>query len=126
MAKQALRVQFTNAPAAILKQLFGEAKHSKIILDALTHFTGYAHEQEIFHYLNTDNDGDFVVNPDGSVSVSMVNLRKQLATMIATGQIKRHGGERSASYALLSYEGAAPEADEDEEGEDEADEADAA
>jgi hypothetical protein len=120
MAKKELRVSFKNAPAAIQKQLFGEAKHAKIIIDSLTHFAGEAHEQEIFHYLNTDNDGDFVVGPDGTVSVTMVNLRKQLATMVATGQIKRFGGERSARYALIDFEGSPEPEDEDEEGEEEA------
>lgn len=119
MAKQELRVSFKTAPQAILKQLFGEAKHAAVIKDGLTHFEGQAHEQEIFHYLNTDADGEtFIVGPDGSVSVTMVNLRKQLGTMVQTGQIKRFGGERSARYALNEYEGAAPEEDEDE-GEDE-------
>ena len=124
MAKKELRVSFKSAPAAILKQLFGEAKHAAVIIDSLSHFAGEAHEQEIFHYLNTDIKGDFVLNAEGAVSVTMVNLRKQLATMVATGQIKRFGGERSARYALIDFEGSPEpedESDEDEtEGEEEA------
>lgn len=123
MAKHELRVSFANAPAQILKQIFGEAKHAKLILDAVTQYEGHAHEKEIFHYLNTDEDGDFVIvnGSDGkpSVTVTMVNLRKQLSTMVDTGQLKRLG-ERSARYALPTYEG---QVDEDEGEEEEQDEA---
>lgn len=117
MAKAALRVSFASAPAAILKQIFGEAKHEGLILDAITKFEGHAHEKEIFHYLNTDDDGDFVtqIGSDGkpTVVVSMQNMRKQLSTMVDTGKIKRLG-ERSARYALLDYEGVIEDEDEDE------------
>ena len=115
MAKVALRVDFKNAPPAIMKQLFGEAKHSAVIKDALTHFVGQAHEQEVFHYLNTDTEGNFVLVPGvngATVEVTMQNLKKQLSTMVLTGQIKRFGGERSARYALNEFEGVAPEEDE--------------
>lgn len=117
---QELRVNFKNAPGVVLKQIFGEAKHAAIILESLGKFSGQAHEKEIFHYLNTDDDGDWVItnNSKGepSVVVPMPNLRKQLSTMVDTGQIKRLG-ERSARYALPTFEGQV-----DDEGEDEAEE----
>lgn len=119
MAKIALRVDFKGAPAAVLAQLFGVAKHEALITDAVTKYEGHAHEKEIFHYLNTDEDGDFVtvMGTDGkpTVTVSMQNVRKQLSTMVETGKLKRLG-ERSARYALPEFEGNV--ADEDE-GEDE-------
>lgn len=122
MAKQALRVDFNKAPPQVLKQLFGEAKQSAAILESLAHFQGQAHEQEIFFYLNTDVNGDWVLvaDKDGKpgVEVGLQNLRKQLSTMVMTGQIKRFGGERSARYAELTHEGQPdPEDEVDENGE---------
>lgn len=118
MAKFALRVSFQGAPAAALRQIFGEAKHEKLILDAVTQFEGHAHEKEIFHYVNTDEDNDFVIitGADGkqTVAVTMQNLRKQLSTMVETGKLKRLG-ERSARYALPEFEGTIEEDDENEE-----------
>ena len=117
MARMALRVDFKSAPAPVLKQLFGEAKHSKLIVESLSHFEGQAHEQEVFHYLNTDTAGNFVLvqGTNGpTVAVSMQNLRNQLKTMVLTGQIKRFGGERSARYALNEFEGVMDEEDEGE------------
>lgn len=117
MAKAPLRVSFNNAPAAVLRQIFGEAKHERLILDGVTKFEGHAHEKEIFHYVNTDEDGDFVVvqGSDGkpTVTVTMQNLRKQLSTMVDTGKLKRLG-ERSARYALPDFEGTVEEDDENE------------
>jgi hypothetical protein len=116
-----LRVDFAHAPATILKQLFGEAKQATAIVESLTHFDGYAHEKEIFHYLNTDTQNEWVIvkDKDGkpTVHVTFQNLRQQLATMVKTGQIKKWGGERAATYALLDHEGEVPEeveGDEDE------------
>ncbi len=117
MAKQELRVKFDKAPPVILKQIFGEAKHAAVILEGVTQFEGHAHEKEIFHYLNTDADGDWVIE-NGQVVVTMQNLKKQLTTMVETGQLKRLG-ERSARYALPTYEGTVEE-DEDESEEQEA------
>lgn len=120
MGKVALRVNFTAAPAAVLRQLFGEAKYQQHIIDAITSFEGHAHEKEIFHYVNTDNDGDWVLvtATDGktqTVAISMQTLRKNLSTMVDTGSIKRLG-DRSARYALIDFEGQV-EADEDDEDE---------
>ena len=129
MAKQELRVSFKAAPAIHLRQLFGEAKHADVIIQSLTYWEGQAHEQEIYHYLNTDSEGDFVTvkGADGkfTVAVTFQNLRKQLSTMVMTGQIKRFGGERSARYALLDHEGVAPDEEEEVEAEDENGEGDA-
>lgn len=118
MAKQELRVSFKSAPPQILKQLFGEAKNADMIRDGLTAFEGQAHEQELFYYLNTDADRDFVLVEGANgptVAVTMVNLRKQLSTMVLTGMIKRFGGERSARYALIDHEGEAPEVEDEDE-----------
>ncbi len=120
MAKMELRVSFAGAPGQILKQLFGEAKNAKIILQAVEFFQGHAHEQEIFHFVNTDSDGDWVLETNSKgesvVVVSMQNLRKQLATMVLTGQLKRLG-ERSARYAAMDFEGTIDEGEDDENGE---------
>lgn len=116
MAKAALRVTFDKAPPSVLKQLFGEAKHSAHILAALQHFDGQAHAKEIFHYVNTDENGKFVQvqgsNGEMTVPVTMANLAKQLSTMVAVAQIKRLG-ERSSRFALMDYEGEAPEGEDD-------------
>jgi hypothetical protein len=112
MAKPELRISFKNAPASVLKQLFGEAKHAQLIIDAITKFEGQAHTHEIFHYLNTDDDSDWLA----TIQVPMQNLLKQLSTMVATGQIKRLG-ERSSRYALMTYEGVAPEGEDEDDNE---------
>lgn len=120
MAKQPLRVNFQGAPSFILKQIFGEAKNASDILAAIKDFDGQAHEKEIFFWMNVDETGAYktVQGSDGkpAAAMTMQNLKKQLAVMVETGQLKRLG-DRSARYAFPNYEGPAPE-DEDEGDED--------
>lgn len=122
MSKIPMRVSFANAPAAVLKQIFGEAKNSSIILDALEQFDGQAHIQELFFYVNTDENHQWVLvkNAKGedAPAITMANLTKQLSTLVMTEQVKRLG-ERSARYALPSYQPSADEIEDDGEGEEE-------
>jgi hypothetical protein len=124
MTKHEIRVPLTGLPKHVVPHLFGQVKNRKDILSALSYFDDHAHEKEIFHFLNTDEDGKWlkIEHSKGphagkvSVPVTMQALRQQLATMIEMGDIRRIG-ERSGLYATPDYE--APEGeDEGENGED--------
>lgn len=123
MAKHQMRVDLTGAPAFITKQVYGDLKYQKPIMKAVRKvFDGHAHEVELFHWLNTDENGKYLQKTlttgtsKGEVAplVSMQVLRQHLKVMVELGQLKKLG-ERSPIYATPEYE--APEADETDEDE---------
>jgi len=133
MAHQ-MRVSFKGAPVAITKQVFGELKWRPHIFKALKDFDGYAHENELFHWLNTDTDENgnvkyITAKSDKGVTkgmelpqVPMTTLRKHLSVMAANGDLIKKG-ERLPIYAKPGFEFPADAGDEPED-EVEADEAD--
>lgn len=109
-AVQALRVDFSNAPASVLKTLYGDAKDKQNIfaaiqqIGALTDKKGAVinpavHAKEIFHYINTDEKGEWILNAQGEPAIGMQSLTRQLTSLVDTGQIERVG-ERTGRYIL--------------------------
>jgi len=117
MAKHELRVSFEGAPSHVTSQIYGNLKHRKHILNALKTemFSGQAHEKELFHWLNTDDEGGWLeaISQKGptkgqkTVPVPMSTLRGHLSTMLELGDVKKIADGR---YALPGYE---PDSDEE-------------
>jgi hypothetical protein len=111
MAKHELRVSFEGAPAHVASQIYGNLKHRKHILKALQTdlYAGQAHEKELFHWLNTDDEGGWLetISQKGptkgqkTVPVPMSTLRGHLSTMLELGDVKKIADGR---YALPGYE----------------------
>ncbi len=124
----ALRVDMRNLPLHVSKQLHGERRHRQSILDALEYFDGCAHANEIFHYMNTNEDGEWltVKKPnkrngnklEATVPVPMAAIQTEVKTMIDVGEAKRIG-QRSGYIALPEWEGELPGGAEDEDTSDE-------
>jgi hypothetical protein len=113
MAKIAgLRVNFDNAPASVLKTLFGDAKDKNVIMMSI-HDLGQqpvgtgknkttredVHVQEIFHYVNTDEKGQWNLNDAGEPAIGLQSLNRQLSALVNTGEVERVG-DRTSRYKL--------------------------
>lgn len=118
MAKE-LRVSFAGAPGFAKAQVFGKVKNRENILKAMEYFDGHAHVKEIWHFLNTKDETDAKGNPiwlkvkklnkrtgkeEWTVPFSLAVVTTEVATLVAMDELKRIGGERSASVALPGYE----------------------
>lgn len=113
MAKIAgLRVNFDNAPASVLKTLFGDAKDKLAIMSAIADLGTQpigkgknavtredVHVQEIFHYINTDAKGNWVLNEAEEPAIGLQSLNRQLAALVNTGEVEKVG-ERTSRYKL--------------------------
>lgn len=98
-----LRVDFSKAPASVLKSLFGDSKDKDAILQSIEYFDGQAHEQEIFHYINTDQEGEWILNDKGEARVGRQSLQRQLSALVNLGALARVG-ERTSRYKLPGTE----------------------
>lgn len=109
----ALRVDYSKAPPSVLKAMFGDAKDRDAILQSLEYFENHAHEQEIFHYINTDEDGEWILNDAGEPRVGRQSLQRQLSALVNLKEIERVG-ERTSRYKLPGTEVEASAEDEEE------------
>lgn len=120
---QALRVNFDNAPPSVLKAIFGVAKDKQAIMQAIVDVGSQAgpdgkanpavHVKEIFHYVNTDAEGEWILNEAGEPAIGLQSLNRQVTALVDAGTLARVG-ERTGRYVLAP--GVELEADEDEAG----------
>lgn len=105
-----LRVDFSNAPPSVLKALYGEAKDKQAIFMAISEIgeiqpdkktpaNPNVHYTEIFHYINTDTDGEWILNESGEPAIGLQSLQRQLGALVDTGQLVR-SGERTGRFRL--------------------------
>lgn len=108
--KTPLRVNFDNAPASVLKVLFGDAKDKQAIFRAVAEIgdapidkkgtkNPAVHIKEIFHYVNTDAKGEWTLNESGEPAIGMQSLQRQITALVNTGELAK-AGERTGRYTL--------------------------
>src|SRR4030095_3109448 len=107
---QKLRVNFDNAPPSVLKAIYGVAKDKNAIITAIADLGSQpvpgtkapnpaVHVKEIFHYINTDQEGEWILNGEGEPAIGLQGLNSQLTALVNSGVLLR-SGERTGRYTL--------------------------
>jgi hypothetical protein len=111
--KKEIRELFAGAPNCVHEQVFGKVKNRDGIMSAVNHYDGCAHTLQVYHYVNTDDEGEFILasklnkrtgKTEKTVPVSLQTLTSEIATLIAMGELKRVGGPRSGRVAAPDFD----------------------